>query len=343
MQTQYDIMKRLKEAFHSDENVSTVEGSFTSDTLAANAVEFEKAYAELDLVLDAAFPQSSWGEYLTRKAEEHGIIRREATKSKVVVTVKGTSGATVPKGVIFSTASGYNFLTTESAIISTNGEVNVSAEADVPGAEHNVSAETITKIPVSIYGVSSVINHEAATDGYDIEDDKTLLERLLYKVRVPATSGNAAHYQLWAQAVPGVGAVKVMPLWNGNGTVKVVITDSNSDFAQDELIKRVKAYIEEQRPIGATVTVSYPEKLDITIRLRQLEGNATEEEIKAKINDYFRINLFRLQYVSVAQIGRLLLDETKVGDYTELSVNGGTSNIQIRDGQLPVVKAVIVT
>ena len=49
---------------------------------------------------------------------------------------------------------------------------------------------------------------------------------------------------------------KVIPLWNGAGTVKIVIVDADNRPADSELISKVKEHIEENRPIGAEVTVS---------------------------------------------------------------------------------------
>lgn len=50
------------------------------DTLYAEVFlkEFEKAYAEIALIIEASFREAGWRS-LTRKAEEHGIIRQEAT------------------------------------------------------------------------------------------------------------------------------------------------------------------------------------------------------------------------------------------------------------------------
>lgn len=59
--------------------------------------------------------------------------------------------------------------------------------------------------------------------GEDTEGDSSLLNRYYAKVRSPGTSGNRADYLIWALDIPGVGAAQVQPLWNGPGTVKVVI------------------------------------------------------------------------------------------------------------------------
>ncbi len=81
-ETRSVILERLKKYYaeFKGTDVSAVEGTFSFDTLSANAKEFEKAYAEMDLMMDAAFPQTSWGIYLDRLADElAGLSRRAAT------------------------------------------------------------------------------------------------------------------------------------------------------------------------------------------------------------------------------------------------------------------------
>ena len=64
----------------------------------------------------------------------------------------------------------------------------------------------------------------------------------------------------------GCNYCKVIPLWNGKGTVKCVIANANKRSASAELIKDVKDHIGAvdgtgEAPIGADVTVvSYTEK-----------------------------------------------------------------------------------
>ena len=86
-ETRSAILERLKKYYaeFKGTDVSAVEGTFSFDTLAANAKEFEKAYAEMDLMMDAAFPQTSWGVYLDRLADElSGLSRRAATPAVVI-------------------------------------------------------------------------------------------------------------------------------------------------------------------------------------------------------------------------------------------------------------------
>lgn len=325
--------------FLATDKVNIIEGGFAWDTLSANSKEFEKAYAEMALIIEASFPQTSWGDWLTRKAEEHGIIRQEATNSSVILTITGQAGTTVQEGSLFSTNDGKNFLTVESKKIEDDGTVDIKAQSQDVGTNCNVDAETITKIPVSIYGVSAVTNKSPAYDGFDEETDEELLERLLFKVRQPATSGNKNHYVIWATNVEGVGGVKVLPLWNGNGTVKVIITDAKNEIASEDLIAKVQNYIDEQRSIGATITVVSPKPLNIDISLKVTKGSGNIDGIKNAVNDFFKTTAFNSEYVSYAQVGKVILEKTATGvqDYSDLTLNNKAENIALTDEQLPTV------
>lgn len=358
-ETRAAILERLKE-YHDEfqgAGTSAVEGTFAFDTLAANAKEFEKAYAEMDLMMEAAFPQTSWGGYLDYLADElAGLSRRKATSATAVLTISGTAGAKIPKGSVFSTGSS-NFTTNAETVVGSDGVVEVKATASATGAGGNVGAGTIIKIPIPIYGVSQVTNKEAASGGYEEESDDALRERLLFAVRQPATSGNVYHYIEWATAVPGVGAVKVLPLWNGNGTVKVIVVDANKDSPGDELLQAVRDAIAVQAPIGATVTVVGPVLTTVNLALKVTSGIGNAEAIKTVLTKYFKGSVFSTDYtnmaamadtvtISYAQIGRIILDNadsTGVKDYTGLTINGGTENIVVGADHLPVVGTVTLT
>ena len=358
-ETRETILQRLKEYFdeYKKTDVSAVEGTFSFDTLAANAKEFEKAYAEMDLMMDAAFPQVSWGKYLDYLGEElAGITRRKATSAKVTLTISGTAGVTVPAGSIFATEGNTNFTTDDVAVIGDDRTVASDATAQASGSGGNVSAGTITKIPVSIYGVSSVTNAAAAHDGYEEETDDALRDRILFAVRQPATSGNVYHYVEWATAVSGVGAVKVLPLWNGNGTVKIVVVDANKDTPSEELLHNVRDYVAQYSPIGATVTVVAPTIKTVNISLKVTQGTGDADAIKSVLTKYFKENVFGTNYtvtdfnksvtISYAQIGRIILDNsssTGVEDYENMTVNGGTENIVVNADNLPVIGTVTLT
>ncbi len=336
---QLDILKELQG--YSQVDASKIEGTFEYDVLSSNSIEFAKTEVELEQLYNASFADTSWGEYLTMIAEQYGVIRKSATNAIVILKIKGTKGATVPEGSLFSTADGFKFATDEAATIGDDGYITVKATAVEAGAVGNVDAETVINIPISIQGVNSVTNEEAAYDGFDEETDDDLRSRYLLKVRTPATSGNKYHYMQWALAVDGVGQVKVVPLWNGPGTVKVIIIDSDSKTASEELIQATADYIETQRPIGATVTVVSPAPFAIDISCN-IDGSVGAERVTEDVNAFFRSNGFDLRKVTLARIGKILMDTGLVNDYENLTLNGQSASVTISEECLPVCGAVVL-
>ena len=340
-QSKDEIQQRMAADLSGMNPNSTVEGSFGRDIINATSVEFEKTYAELSLVSQAGFAQTSWGEYLENIAEEHGVFRRSAVRAIGTVTVTGTG--TVSQGALFQTQDGTEFSATST--------VKVTASADVPvqaveyGSKGNVAAGAITIIPMSIPGITRVTNAKATYDGFDEETDDELRERLLFKVRQPATSGNINDYIEWGTSVEGVGHITVVPLWNGNGTVKLLVTDSNGQPASPELLARVTEKVESMHPIGATVSVIAPSVLGLTVALTPTKGGGDAAAIKKVLNAYFLSRQYTEKKVSYAKVGQLIIenaDTTQVEDYDNLTINGATANIGVDTDQIPSVVEVVL-
>lgn len=345
-QTEQEIKQRMLDAVPSD--LEKREGSFIYDAISPAAIELALAYIELDRVLQLGFAQTTYGQYLDYRAAEHGLTRKPATKATGQVTITGSEGTVVPSGSVFATGSGVRFVTTAEVTIDATGQVVADIEAEEAGASGNVPANTITVIPVAIAGVTGVNNPEPTSGGADEESDADLLARLLEKVRTPATSGNASHYKQWALEVAGVGDAKVFPIWNGPGTVKVVVIDSNKQPASAEIVQNVADYIEEVRPIGATVTVESATGLSIDITATiVLDTGAVLADVQAAfesaLTDYLADIAFIQNYVSYAQVGSLLLDTPGVLDYSNLTLNGGTGNVTVGDTQVAVLGTVTLS
>lgn len=343
-QTFEAIMQRLLSKVPSD--IDKSEGSFIYDALAPVALELAQAYAELDRILQIVFAQTSYSEWLEKRCAEFGIYRKAGTKATGQVKFTGSDGTVIPASTIVQTESGLQFQTKTEVTIQ-GGVAIADIEAIEEGSQYNVPAGTITELPVQIVGVTSVTNEAPTTGGTDDEDDESLLNRLLIKVQSPATSGNASHYKLWALEVAGVGDVKVFPVWNGPGTVKVVIIDSNKQPASADIVNAVATHIEENRPIGAQVTVQSAQALAINVSATIVRNtNYTLEQVTTnvqnKITEYLKSIAFKQSYVSYAQIGSLILASEGVLDYSNLTINGGTANISIGDEQVAVLGQVIL-
>lgn len=322
------------------------EGSFFYDATKPVAIELETAYQEQEEILDKGFAETGSGIYLDRKVSEQGLLRKPATKATTNVTVTGTVGASITAGdKVASDTTTYIFKETKT--IDSTGQASVLVECEESGTIGNVPVGAIQYFPITLPGLTSVTNQAAVTNGYDGESDDELRQRYFDKVRTPATSGNKYHYKNWAKEVIGVGDARVFPLWNGNGTVKVIIIDSNKVGATQTLVDSVTTHIEEERPIGATVTVLSASELAINVNVTlAIDSNnytlaQVQTSIEANIQSYLKEIAFVDNQVSYAKVGSIILSTDGVLDYSNLTVNNGT-NVTILDDQVAVLGVVTV-
>lgn len=327
------------------EGYDVSEGSFFYDILKPVAYQMYLLQSRISDLQENTFAMTAAGEYLDRKAAEQGIIRNAAEFAKGSVIITGTKGEVVLKGSLIA-AEDVLFAVDETVTIPNSGSVEVTATCTRGGLLGNVRAGAINRFPVTLRGIKTVTNPEPFTGGYDMETDAALLERYIEKVSRPNVSGNKYHYIQWAKEVSSaVGDVQVIPLWNGAGTVKVVIVDSDNQPATAELISEVQAHIEESRPIGADVTVVSATALQINVSVTLMSNNAASihEDVENAIREYLSSAALKKEYVSYAKIGGLILSVNGVEDYSNLKVNNGTANIALADGVVPVLGSVNIS
>ena len=328
------------------DSLETREGSFLDSMAGPAAVEIWKVYQAMNAVISIAFPDESAGGYLDLEGAKYGITRKPGTRARCTMTLTGTAGTTIPAGTVFLTLEGLEFALLEDVLL-TGGSDTGTAEATEIGSGYNVEAGAITRMVTTMTALSAWTN-ASATGGTDQESDAALYERIRDFRSRQATSGNAYHYEQWAMEVAGVGGAKIFPLWNGAGTVKVVLVDADMEPASSEIVAAAAAHIEGERPIGATVTVAAAQSLSIHVAAKlTLDGSTTLPEVKAvfasELDAYLKTLAFRTSILRYNQVAYLLLSLPGVLDFTSLTLNGGTGNVSIGAEQVPALGEVTLT
>lgn len=324
-----------------DPDIDVRQGSVTYDMLSKSAIEFALSYLEMDNLLTFGFlSEDTPSEFVDKRAGEQGLTRKPSVKATGEVKFSGANGTVIPVGTRVSTDTPVYFVTTEEGTIA-SGEIIVNAEAEEGGVSGNAVTSEIALVNGELSGVLTVTNEMPFTGGVDVESDESLIERYFEKVQKPATSGNAFQYEQWAKSVAGVGNAKVYPIWNGAGTVKVVLLDENKRAPSAGVISATATYIESVRPIGATVTVVGATEVPITVSatLTLASGSTVTtatNEFNTAFTDYLKTLAFTDSIVRYSKIASILLDTPSVLDYSSLTVNGGTANITIADGSVAV-------
>jgi uncharacterized phage protein gp47/JayE len=316
-------------------DVDKREGSVIYDALAPCAFQLAQTYFSLNNFIDLVSGDTAVGEYLDRVVADYGITRKAATYA--VRQIETTAAVNI--GTRWG-LSGTTYIITE--MVSANV---YKASCEQLGSIGNTYSGVLENID-NVSGVTATLT-SIITSGEDEETDANLRSRFYLQVQSPSTSGNVDNYKKWALEVIGAGDAKVFPLWNGNGTVKVLVVDENMAIDAN-LPAIVSTYIETVRPIGATVTVASPTGKSIGATANVvLDGSKTLADAQASfisaLTSYLKETVFDVYSVSYAKIGSLLLATAGVQDYNTLLVNGGTANITIGDEELPIVGTVTLT
>lgn len=313
-------------------NVDKREGSVIYDALAPCAYFLAQQNFQLDNFPDLVFPDTAVGEYLDKAVSPFGVSRKPATAAIRKVTTTGS--------VDIGTRWGISNLVY--AVTGVFEEGIYRAECETVGEIGNQYSGALQ--PVSnVSGITAELT-DIIVAGTDEETDTALRERFYQKARLPATSGNAYHYKLWALEVPGVGDARVFPLDDGPGTVTILIVDSNKQVDKT-LESTVSAYIEMERPIGASVTVGSPVVTALNVAASVLlDGSKTVSEVlsafKAALESYLGGLVFTDYRISFAKVGSLLLATEGVEDYNNLKLNGASGNIVIAEKAIPIMGTV---
>lgn len=339
LNTESIILKRMMDKVSN--SLDKREGSIVYNALAPVALELAQAYSDLDRYLEYAFvSQSTPDVYIEKRANEIGIKRKQPTKAikKARFYDNENKLMDIPLNSRFS-MDGVNF-----KAISKIDRGVFAMECEKEGSIGNSLKGTLTPIEY-INNLSKGEIDEILEYGLEMETGQELYSRIIEKEQNPTTSGNPNHYKQWALEVKGVGKCKVFPLWNGQGTVKVVIVDDARKSPSQTLIDKVYSYIEDKRPIGPKITVkgAVENKVDVKAKVVLANGfniSKVQEDVTKYINKYLNDIAFEVSYVSIAQIGNIILKTPGVLDYSELKINNLSSNIGLADEEIPVLYTV---
>lgn len=335
-------------------SVDKREGSIIYDAIAPAAAELAILYIELSYLLDRAFPDTETGDDLTKKCQERSVFRTPATfavRKGYFEKADGTS-CDVEIGTRFS-GGDTNFTVTERIA---PGQYRLTAEdSGTAGNEYIGNLFPIDYVP----DLAAARLADILIPGEDEEDDDALRARYYATLESQAFGGNIADYKNKVDLLPGVGAVKVIPVWNGGGTVKVIIVNSEGGVPSTDLVTSVQEAVDPVgtsgtgmglAPIGHVVTVEGVTGTAISVSFAlTFDSGVTwasvQEAVKAAIQTYFDELIETWAdtdglVVRVSQIETKVLNVSGVIDITGTTINGGTANVTLASNAIPVLGVV---
>ena len=328
----YEVIKqRILDNINID--IDKREGSFTSNMIAPLVEELAKAYINMGDILSLGFIDDTFDTYLDKRVSEFGVYRKAGTKAIGEIKVEGKEGAIITNGTLIK-ANDLYFTVLNDIELPIDDILYV--EANEVGYKYNLLANTEFELVEKNDKVTRLVNEVEFSNGVDIETDEDLRKRFVKVVNNPSTSGNKAHYEEWALEVDGVGRAIVYPLHNGNGTVKVMIVGNDNKPVSEEIIENCKLHIEENMPIGCSLTVTTPTNLNIIINasIELKEGYELEDvkvDFENSLNEYLKDVTTELTY---SKVYGLLANHLGIEDITSLLINDNNINISIAEDKI---------
>lgn len=340
------------------------EGSVIYDAIAPMAIEISLLYSYLDFLFKNAFGDTANRYWLIERAKERGIEPYKATKAVIIgrFDAKLNIGDRFFIDDIYYTVSKLQKEEKELFFY----ELICNEEGSIGNIEGGKLTPTRT-----IRNLNLAEIYKLAILGEDEEDTEDFRERYFETIKSIAYGGNIDDYRKKVKAIDGVGLVKVIPVWNGGGTVKLIITDSEFKEPTSELISKVQEIIDpipfHQKgvgvaPIGHYVTVvgAKSRKISITCEILKSRDSNLEEikrEIKSDVEEYFKgqrkkwatyekvdSSIYVENDIRLAKITSIVLNVADVIDYETIKFTDTDKKIfELSEDELPVLGDVIVT
>ncbi len=336
------ILRRMLERV--PDTVDKREGSVIYDAMAPAAVEMQLMYIELENTLNQTFADTADREYLIKRGAERGLAPYEATNA----VCRGVFNTDIPQDARFSLES-LNYKAVEKL-----SEGIYKMVCETKGSIGNSFLGDLTPIDY-IDGLTEAKLVEILIPGEDEEDTEAFRKRYFESLSAQAYGGNVADYKSKIKEIPGVGALKVFPVWNGGGTVKIVFLNSRYDVPSVELLEEIQKQIDPPEsqgmglgiaPIGHRVTVEAAGREVINIHTSiTYEAGWSFEEAKTQIIDTMDEYLRELCreweetehiIVRVSQIESRLLNVKGILDISDTQINGMKANFVADSVKIPV-------
>lgn len=349
-QTYEEILERSLARVSTD--VDKTEGSVIMNAIAPTSAEHAQIYIELDGIIKNAYADTAIREYLIKRCKERGITPDEATPA----ILKGEFNKEIPIGSRFSLDE-LNYKAIE-YIGSTEGVYSYQMECETLGTGGNKYFGELSAITY-ISNLTDATLTELLIPAKDEEDTEALRARYEASFSSTPYGGNQQDYIEKTNKLAGVGRTKVIPVWDGGGTVKLIIIDSDYNSASTVLVESVQEAIDPIgfqgqgigiAPIGHTVTVVSVRNLPVTIKtnITYNEGYSWAN-VSASVNQVMEAYFLEMRQdwanqdyliVRVSQIETRLLQITGIVDISGTKINGVEANLTLEYDQIPVLGGV---
>lgn len=329
------------------EDVDKRQGSVIYDLLSPAAYEMAELYQSLDMVMEEGYADTASYYYLLKRGAERGIKPKEATNAEWKMEVKPTT-------LELATGERFNYQDMNFVVIGKLGSGLYKIQCETEGRDGNNASGSV--VPVEyIEDFESAKLVELLVAGEEEESEEEYRLKYFASVNAQTFGGNIADYKKWLKEMAGVGDAKIYPVWNGGGTVKVVIINSEYQKPSDALITSIQTALDPEvnrgegvglAPIGHVVTVLGVNTVAIHVatNLTYQSGysfSGIKESLETALDNYLQIlsNTWAKEenlIVRISQIENHFLQVDGVLDISGTQINGVEENLMIDKDSIPI-------
>lgn len=266
-------------------------------TLSIIADTIEDVYYDMTDVYNSNKINLALGIDLDNIGDIVGCPRPTATHSGVMVTFslphKTSTTRTIEKGVSLTSKSGVVFETVEDGIIPIDGtSVDIYAESKATGTQTRILSNTLTTISGGLdmtdFGGTTVTNAEASSGGKDEYNDEEY--RLLLMDWVANNiKGSKEAYERYFADFDGLDSYKLIPNWDGSGTLKIVLEPGHPyqlQLAYEDITQNV-CQLSDDITMFSPVRVPIKIYASCNVDIDEVNpySSSEKEEIKSRIID----------------------------------------------------------
>ena len=276
------------------DDIDQREGSIVFDALAPAAMAMAQQSLTMANIIRQSYIKTAQGEFLDYRAAEHGTARYVATQTEVKAKFLDSDGNAINNVQIGDQFASIGETPIFYTVQKINEDLTGELTADDPGTTANSYIGQILPV-TSNDSLSWAEITEIVAPARDEETDGHLRDRLLKADDWVAYGGNVADYLSMLSKISEVGAGQVYPVWNGPGTVKLVILNNDLMPASADLVKKVKNIIDPEdrealgyglAPIDHQVTVVAPSILTVDVASTvTIDSKQNADSVKAKIKE----------------------------------------------------------
>lgn len=255
---------------------------------------FATVYESLTTVHNSIDIDLAESEDLDNIGDIVGLLRPMATYAMAEITftinqIQDEEDIIINEGVIVSTENGIQYRTLEEIYIPIGETSNtVQAMALEPGISSKVIENTLINIEseLNIEGNISCTNQKSSSGGTEDYTDSQYRE-LLKKWGKVHLKGSDEAYEYYFASVDGIDSYRIVPNWDGTGTVKVIL-DPGTDYQLNEVYEDLQNTVSQETE-DITMFAPINKEIDIyavvNVDIDQINPYSLgeKEQIKSKI------------------------------------------------------------